>query len=67
MTAYARRLMFDLGRGPNGRNRHVFDLLDAFSSYRTELEHSIDNGTFAPGSSERCTPRRPAVTDIADK
>ncbi|WP_143267201.1 hypothetical protein [Amycolatopsis thailandensis] len=27
---------------------HVFGLLDAFTSYRAQLEHTIDHGTFKP-------------------
>ncbi|RSN60563.1 hypothetical protein DMH01_14765 [Amycolatopsis sp. WAC 04182] len=41
------RLMFEFlsGKGRE-RNKHVFDLLNAFAPYRAELEHAIDHGTF---------------------
>ncbi|MFK0243400.1 hypothetical protein ACIQUM_01780 [Amycolatopsis azurea] len=43
------RLMFEFlsGKGKK-RNKHVFDLADAFAPYRAQLEHAIGHGTFKP-------------------
>ncbi|RSM80554.1 hypothetical protein DL991_10590 [Amycolatopsis sp. WAC 01375] len=43
------RLMFEflIGKGRE-RNKHVFDLLNAFAPYRAQLEHAIDHETFRP-------------------
>ncbi|MFD5089904.1 hypothetical protein ACFWMR_04845 [Amycolatopsis thailandensis] len=36
---------FLTGKGRE-RNKHAFDLLDAFAPYRAQLEHAIDHESF---------------------
>ncbi|WP_255433244.1 hypothetical protein [Amycolatopsis sp. WAC 01375] len=41
--------MFELRSGEDrARNKHVFDLLNAFVPYLAQLEHAIDHETFKP-------------------
>ncbi|MFK0244184.1 TniQ family protein [Amycolatopsis azurea] len=43
------RLMSAFRSGEDrARNKHVFDLVNAFAPYRAQLEHAIDHGTFKP-------------------